>query len=183
MFPQTLDYIKALLKANQSTGSLCKRTPHWNTSSTQLFSSVQFLYPGVVYPLQDLVVPFYLSWPRLKKTEEDSSPKSWGYSLSLHVLPNKNDLSVLFSLLKRTAMAGSLRIMSIFGSTFGPFGGLRNTAESFGSLSKQGKGKRGFLKERERDAGRVFLPHSQTLYPSRPSRITLKSVWTRSHVS
>lgn len=163
MFPQTLDYIKALLKANQSTGSLCKRTPHWNTSSTQFFSSVQFLYPGAVYPLQDLVVPFYLSWPRLKKQRRI---RHWSHEDTLfHCMsfPTKNDLSVLFSLLKRTAMAGSLRIMSIFGSTFGPFGGLRNTAESFGSLSKQGKGKQGFLKERERDAGRVFLPHSQTL--------------------
>lgn len=54
-------------------------------------------------------------------------------------------------------MAGNLRIMSIFGSTFGPFGGLCNTAESFGPLSTLGEGKRGFVKERN-NSGRVFLP-------------------------
>ncbi len=59
---------------------------------------------------------------------------------------------------ERTLMAGNLRIMSIFGSTFGPFGGLCNTAESFGPLSKLGKGKHGFLKERERHRESVCAP-------------------------
>lgn len=58
-----------------------------------------------------------------------------------HILTKKKSInkyiiaeSLLGSIssLKRTPMAGNLRIMSIFGSTFGPFGGLCNTAESFG---------------------------------------------------
>lgn len=51
----------------------------------------------------------------------------------------------------RGTEAGNLRIMFIFGSTFGPFGGLCNTAESFGPLSKLGKpSMANFLRERGR---------------------------------
>lgn len=72
-------------------------------------------------------------------------------------------------------MAGSLRIMSIFGSTFGPFGGLRNTAESFGFLSKQGKGKHGFLKERER--------HWESVSASLPNSVTQRTIENYTKIS
>lgn len=44
---------------------------------------------------------------------------------------------------KRTSKTGNLGIMCILESTFGPFRGLCNTAESSGPLSKVRKGKHG----------------------------------------
>lgn len=162
MYPQTLDYIKALLKANQSTGSLCKRTTHWNTSSTQLFSSVQFLYPGVVYPLQDLVVPFYLSWPRLKKQRRI---RHWSHEDTLfHCMSFATKMIYQYCFLYWKeqpwlevwglcpSLAQHLALLEVYVTQLSHLDLCQNKEKaSVASLRK------------ESDTGRAFLPHSQTL--------------------